>query len=342
MSGSTVTSSVVLEREQMSPRCGCLAKVDGVALASMVSDAFARSGQGLGPAAGPEDCAVLPAIAGPLLATTDFGPLVGPDLYRAGRIAAAHCLSDVYAMGGQPLHALALLLVDPALPARAGTDVLAGMVAACAADDVALVGGHTVLAQEAMAGLAVIGQGGHVTLGKQGARPGDRLMISKPVGSGMVVRAYRQGLVDDAALEEALRHMETSNRAASSAATAAEASAATDVTGFGLLGHMAEMLAPEGHGAVLALEHVPLLEAVRELPAALSRSTWIEQNLAYCRGLASLEGAQDRARVAPLLDPQTSGGLLVAVDQEHVGELVEAGFHAIGTVINETRLEIVK
>jgi selenide,water dikinase len=332
----------VLDRDQVSERCGCLAKLDGVALGEVVADAFrAVPGAGPPPTAQPDDCAVLPPIERGVLASVDFGPLVGPDLQRAGRIAAAHALSDVHAMGGTPTAALALLVVDRRLPASAPADVLSGIVAGCAADGVTLAGGHTIVGDEALAGLAVIGGRGERLLEKRGTAPGQRLMLSKPLGSGLVLRAYRHGLLDQAALEPALQAMERSNRAAAQAALAAGARSATDVTGFGLLGHLAELVAADGLGAVVELERVPLLDAVRGLPASLARSQWIDGNLAYCRRLTGLAGVRDRERIAPLLDPQTSGGLLVAVPPALEEELCAAGFEVVGTVVNNANVEVI-
>ena len=332
----------VVSRDQSSETCGCASKVSGVDLTCLVGNAY-RSVPGAAPAptAEPEDCAVLGRIAGTALMTTDFGPLVGPDMYRAGRIAATHAMSDVYAMGGTPLFATATLIVDPSLPASAGSDVLAGMVAASHEDGVELVGGHTVEGKEAMAGLSVIGVAGETLLTKGGARPGDVLMLSKPVGAGLTVRAWRQGIFELADLEDALASMETSNRAAAEAAIAAGAVAATDVTGFGLLGHLAEVLASDRLGAMVSLERVPVIPASTRVPASFARSRWLDNNLDYCRKQMRLIGARDRLRIAPLLDPQTSGGLLVVVPEAGADELRLAGFAAIGTVTIERQLELV-
>lgn len=331
----TIDAPLRLTRDEMSERCGCQAKLSGSELQGLLRDALA---------AGPsrpefEDCAVLDPSAERLLATTDFGPLVGPDLGRAGQIAAAHALSDVYAVGGRPREALAMLIVDRSLPRRAGSDVLAGMAAACRRDGVRIVGGHTVVGPEAMAGLSVIGVTDGPLLGKSGARPGDTLLVSKPVGLGMVVRAYRSGGLDDAELEPALAVMETSNRAAGRAASAAGVHAATDVTGFGLLGHLAEMLEGDRLGAEIELDAVPVIDAARRLPGHYAHSVWIDDNLSYCRRSINLSGG-DRASLAPLLDPQTSGGLLVAAPPGRVPELQAAGFARFGTVTAEPALEV--
>jgi selenide,water dikinase len=318
-----------------------MGKVGGVDLMGVIGGAYGSvPDAGVAPTAKPEDCAVLPPIAGSLLMTLDYGPLVGPNMYRAGRIAATHAISDVHAMGGTPHAALALLTVDLQLPRGAGTDVQAGMVAACLDEGIEIVGGQTVEGQEAMAGLSVLGVAGDVLLTKRGARPGDVVMLSKPVGVGLVVRAWRQGFLGAGDLEAALVTMETSNGAASRAAVKAGAVAATDVTGFGLLGHLSEMLRDDGLGAILSLKRIPVLTAVTRIPVSFARSRWIDNNLSYCRERTRLSLAGGRERLAPLLDPQTSGGLLVMVPAAGAEQLRRAGYRAIGSVIREQRLEI--
>jgi selenide,water dikinase len=338
---SEEASPLRLTRDQMSERCGCQAKLSGSELRRLLRDAFAPTVGGASAHLEFADCAVLDASNDRLLATVDFGPLVGPDLSRAGRIAAAHALSDVYAVGGRPREALAMLIVDPRLPQRAPSDVLAGMGAACRRDDVRLVGGHTVVGVEAMAGLSVLGVAPGPLLTKRGARPGDELLVSKPVGLGMAVRAYRAGELDDAALEPALAVMETSNRQAARAATDAGVHAATDITGFGLLGHLTEMLGGGRLGARLELHAVPVVEVTKYLPRHYARSAWIDDNFDYCRQSINLVGVRDRAAIAPLLDPQTSGGLLVSAPANRVTLLQAAGFQRIGEVTGMPSLEIV-
>jgi selenide,water dikinase len=330
-----------LHPDEMSERCGCQAKLSGSELRRLLRDAFHA---GAGSETSPlefEDCAVLELTADRLLATTDFGPLVGPYPLRAGHIAATHALSDVYAVGGRPRQALAMLIVDRRLPRHAASEVLAGMVAACRCDGVRVVGGHTVVGPEAMAGLSVIGTADSSILSKRGACSGDVLLLSKPVGLGMVVRAYRSGELDDAALEPALAVMEISNRQAAGIAMETGVRAATDVTGFGLLGHLVEMLEGERLGATLDLRNVPVIDAARSLPALYAHSVWIDDNLDYCRRSINLVGVRDRIALAPLLDPQTSGGLLVAASPSVTAPLGAAGFTRIGTVTAEPTLEIV-
>jgi selenide,water dikinase len=335
-------SSSVIPLEQMNPNCGCAAKVGGRQVQQMLASAFASNpGAGGSRAPDPEDCAVLAPFIRRSVFTVDLGPLVSSDPYRSGVIAAAHGSSDIFAMGADPSAVLVMLLVDGTLPQSVPADVLKGIIAQCSSDGAAVVGGHTIIAQEAMAGVAVIGQAGARILTKRGASRKQTLMVSKPLGVGLAVRAHRLGFIDDDDFEPALATMEISNREASRAAVRADVSAATDVTGFGLLGHLAEMLAPEGLGATIHLGSVPILDAARDLPDSLAYSMWIDNNLGYSRDLISMTGVHARERIAPLLDPQTSGGLLVAVDGERVDQLRATGFHAIGTVTDTSELEVI-
>lgn len=335
-------ANVFLRRDQMSLRCGCMAKLGGDELTCMLDTAFTQAdAQTRMASLDPEDATVLDPFSGRIATSLDFGPLSGPDAYRAGRIAAAHSMSDVYAMGGKPIVASAILVVDQMLPDGTPEAVMAGMIDGCVADDVSLVGGHTIIGPEALAGLSVIGSLPEQFVTKRGVKAGDRLMISKPLGSGMIMRAYRYGELDDAALEEALVCMEQSNRVAGNALLAAGVRAGTDVTGFGLLGHLAEMLKGGAQGAEIVLAEVPVFAAARDLPASFGRSSWIENNLQYCHSQVALSTSLVRQDLAPLLDPQTSGGLLIAAPSSSVNALAQAGFTTIGTVNDSSKLEVV-
>lgn len=327
-------SDVVLAREQMSVNCGCQAKTSGDALRRQLP-------VGLGPGVGDaDDCAVVTVGNQKLLFTLDYGPLVGPSVERAGRIAARHAMSDIYAMGGVAIFAAAIVATSPHLPEAALGAMVRGLHQACEEEGVTLVGGHTIEDGEPLAGLAVIGVPGPRLLKKSGATPGDILMVSKPLGTGMLVRAYRLGNADDAGLEAALSTMELSNASASRAAIDAGASALTDVTGYGLLGHTAEVLAQSGVGAVINLEAVPVLPAAAALPRSISITRFTDANFQYAHELVDLVGVEDRMVLGALLDPQTSGGLLATVAPSQVGILEQAGYVAIGTITEENEMEV--
>jgi selenide,water dikinase len=288
----------------------------------------------------PEDCALLHVPSDKLLWTTDFGTLVGANLRIAGYIGALNALSDIYASGGIPKWALALLVVESGYTPDMVTDVMTGVLQACIAEGTELRGGHTIIGTEAMVGLTVIGfpRTGDI-LRKSGGRIGDHILLSKPLGVGLAVRAYRLGIADDTDLEEAIAVMMTSNGPASACAVEAKVHAATDVTGFGLLGHLAEML-EAGHGASIQLSCVPTLRCIGGFPHGLSRTHWTDSNLDYVRSRRQLHCDDEFDRIRVLLDPQTNGGLLVAADDNGATKLMECGYHRIGHITNSDAIHL--
>ena len=333
--GPGIANCPRLSRGEMSPRSGCQSKLPPCDLQELLEGAagilLARnSGSTL--TMTPEDCAVLETGQGQILATTDIAPLVGVDLWYAGCIAALHAMSDIYACGGVPRWAIATLIVDPDQPRAYMETVLAGLVQACHDEGAALVGGHTSLGRESMVGLTVLGTPrSTIILRKGGAAPGDQLFISKPLGVGMIVKAYKLGLVGDRQLSSAIEIMTKSNGPASACAVDARVHASTDVTGFGLLGHLAELLGPK-LGASLVLNAIPIIPAAASLPPEFGFTDWAKGNLDYARHSHQLVGVMETEphRLAPLLDPQTNGGLLVAADLTAARSL--DGFSRIGEV----------
>jgi selenide,water dikinase len=249
-----------------------------------------------------------------LVETVDvITPLVD-DPFTFGRIAAVNALSDVYAMGGKPVTAMNLAFFPACdLPAEILGEILAGGMATLTEAGVCLVGGHTVEDDELKYGLSVTGLIDPARIVRNStARPGDRLLLTKPVGTGIVTTAIKAEMAADDAISEAVRWMTTLN--ASSAALMLEcgASACTDVTGFGLLGHACEMARGAGVTFLLNGADVPLLPRVRELiddgmvPAGCYRN-----RDHYGRFVEGDTGQQDA--LLPFFDPQTSGGLLIAL-----------------------------
>lgn len=265
-----------------------------------------------------------------LVFTTDFFSPVVDDPFAFGRIAAANALSDVYAMGGTPVLALNLLAYPAAvLPADAVARILAGGAAACEEAGVTIGGGHTIDDPEPKFGLAVIGWVDPTNVWRNvGARVGDELVLTKPLGAGVVTTAIKRGLAKPAEIRAATKQMATLNREASLVLEryAGAVHACTDVTGFGLLGHLLEMLEGSRRGARISLGAVPLLPGTRRLAALGSFAGGSKANL---------EHAQPKLRIHPALaddphaglllaDAQTSGGLLAAVDPKQVARIVAA------------------
>jgi selenide,water dikinase len=262
-----------------------------------------------------------------LIQTADFFTPIVDDPYLFGRIAATNALSDVYAMGGTPLSAINLV----AFPLeRLGADVLReilrGGAEAVAAAGASIVGGHSIDDPEPKYGLAVTGTVHPAEiLTNAGGRPGDQLVLTKPLGTGLVSTAVKRGL--DAPLDEAVTVMTTLNDRAAQAARAAGASALTDVTGFGLLGHLHELALASGCAAEVLADHVPAIAGVLELTdTAIAGGT--RRNREHAETFTTFAYGVPEERRWLVCDAMTSGGLLAAVPRPMdegwaVGRLVE-------------------
>jgi selenide,water dikinase len=263
----------------------------------------------------PDDAAVYrvaPDLA--VIGTLDFFPPLVDDPETFGAIAAANACSDVFAMGGRVLFALSIAAFPDDLPRDTMTAILAGASATVRAAGGTLAGGHTIRDPEPKYGLAVVGAG-HPDrlLRKGGARPGDRLILTKPLGTGLLVSGRRQGRTTDADLTTAILSMQQLNRAAAEILVEHGIAAATDVTGFGLLGHAAEMARAGKVRIEIQAAALPSLPGALELAAAGFETDGAGHNRRAVAGLLEVGDAVDPALVALAFDPQTSGGLLAAV-----------------------------
>ena len=272
-----------------------------------------------------EDAAVVTAPAGGIqLQSLDILRGLVSDPWLMGRIAANHALSDLYASGAQPTTALAALTLPfsgPSVQQRDLVQLLAGALHEFAAVGCQLVGGHSLQGPELALGFAVSGEpmgGAGQFLRKRALREGDRLLLTKPLGTGTLFAAHMQLQADGRHLHSAVDSMLQSSYAAARVALAQGASAATDVTGFGLWGHLQEMLRPE-QGAVLELAALPVLPGALAQLAAGRRSTMHEANARN-----SGAGAATDPRYDLLFDPQTSGGLLLGVAEGTAADLLTA------------------
>ena len=249
-----------------------------------------------------------------LIQTVDFFPPIVDDPYDFGRIAAANSLSDVYAMGGRPLTALALLCApESTLPAEVIAEVLQGGLDTMKQAGVSVVGGHTVRDPELKFGYAVTGIANRrKLLRNSGARAGDRLFLTKPIGTGILSTALKQGKLDAKLTRRLATQMASLNRVASEVAVAAGARAATDITGFGFLGHATQMA--DASKVTFALHPTArwFLPRVLELAAAGVVPGGLARNEEYYGASVRAEDVPPEWRKA-LFDPQTSGGLLVSV-----------------------------
>lgn len=256
-----------------------------------------------------------------LISTADFFTPVVDDAFDYGRISAANAISDIYAMGGTPLMAIALLgwPVDK-LPAHVAQKVVAGAHSICDKAGIALAGGHSIVSTEPIFGLAVTGQAEKENI-KQNhtAREGDLLFITKPLGTGIISAAAKREKVIKEDLEKAISVMSELNNAGTALGSLKAVTAMTDITGFGFAGHLLEMTSG-GMSAEIFFDALPVMNNV---------DFYIEQNIfpemttknfsAYGKNISELTARQ----LLILFDPQTSGGLLVAVKPDMVNEYLE-------------------
>lgn len=260
-----------------------------------------------------------------LIATTDFIPPVCDDPRRFGRIAATNAISDVYAMGGLPLLALNLCCFPADAPPAVLAEILAGSAATCNAAGAAVLGGHSIRDKELKFGLAVVGYADKERLfTNQGARPGDRLILTKPLGSGALVNAFKFEKIDAAGLEPALVEMERSNAEGSRLALLHGATAATDVTGFGLAGHAWNVA--RNSEVALEIDFSALHSHPRffELTDAGITTGATGANRRYLAPHVKWIRARSETEQALIFDPQTSGGLLLVVPEAGVDPILTA------------------
>lgn len=282
-----------------------------------------------------------------LLATVDFFTPIVDDPATWGAIAAANALSDVYAMGGRPLFCLNLVgWPRDRLPIELLGEVLAGAGEVMERAGCPMVGGHSVDDPEPKVGFAVIGEA-HPDrlLTNAGARPGDRLVLTKPLGTGILTTAFKRDLLDEPGLASAVESMTTLNDVSARLALEHGAHAATDVTGFGLLGHLQNMLEASGVGAELQFAALPVFAGALELAAQGAVPGGTQRNLEAAR--VEWDPALTEPERVLCADAQTSGGLLIAVPPERADALIEAlhaadirAAQAIGRITRDRGLRI--
>jgi selenide,water dikinase len=269
------------------------------------------------------------------LQTVDFFRAMVDDPYLFGRIAATHALGDIYAMGGMPESALAIATLPTARPAIVEHDLfhmLRGGLDVLEAAGAVLVGGHSAEGAEVALGFAVTGRPrpGKL-LRKGGLRPGDRLILTKPLGTGVILAADARGLASSRIIEGALATMTQSAGPAVSVLLAHRATACTDVTGFGLLGHLLEMLRASEMDAALDPEMIPALDGAISLLARGITSSLHADNVAAMAALGGTPSLSDTI-AALMIDPQTAGGLLAGVPADRaracLAELRGRGYRA--------------
>ena len=278
-----------------------------------------------------------------LVQTVDFFAPIVDDPYTFGRIAAANALSDVYAMGGEPLTALNIVgFPASAAPLEVLTEILRGGQDAVHEAGAFIVGGHTIIDEEIKYGLAVTGRADpRRLLTNAGAKPGDRLILTKPLGTGLLATAAKSRAIREDVYRTMIASMSALNRDASRAALAAGATCATDITGFGLLGHASHIARASDVSLEIHVGNVPVLPGAREAWRDGARTGGAERNVRYLDPLVAWGSTSEEDR-ALIVDPQTSGGLLVALPAAaardyiarvtgavEIGAVIVRGTHAI-------------
>lgn len=343
---SRVNDAIKLTALSRGAGCACklpLSKLDAL---------FASFAGGLQPATGDlligavegDDAAVLRLDhERALILTTDFFTPIVDDPYDWGQIAAANALSDVYAMGGRPLMAVNLAAwPGEELPMELLSEVLRGGAELAASAGCPVVGGHTIDDPLPKYGMAVIGMAHPdrlLTLDRAAA--GDQLILTKPVGTGVIATALKNGAADQMHVRRAVASMTQLNVMASEVAVAAGIRACTDVTGFGLLGHLHRMLRASGASAELYADRVPLLPGAIEQVTAGFVPGGTRANMTYLRDSVEIDADVPEQISVLMHDAQTSGGLLLAIPPDCtdlIGDLIDVGVPAavVGRVLRGT------
>lgn len=315
---------------------GCAAKLG----ADLLADALAGLGAGSGVPADPDliagleppDDAAAYRLSNDLavIGTLDFFPPLVDDPAAYGKIAAANALSDIFAMGGRVLFALSIAAFPEDFPKAALAAVFEAAAAKVREAGGVLAGGHTIRDPEPKYGLAVIGVAHPDRLfRKGGARVGDTLLLTKRLGTGFLVSGRRSGRTSDAQLEAAIAQMCTLNRAAAEVFSRHGIRGATDVTGFGLLGHGLEMARASGASLAFSATALPALDGALDLARAGVETGGASHNRRFTAPALAVSVGVDPAHVALAHDPQTSGGLLAAVPADAL-TAVEADLAAAG------------
>lgn len=260
-----------------------------------------------------------------LVLTVDFFAPVVDDPFQYGAIAAANALSDVYAVGGRPMLALNIAAFPRSLPTDIAPEILRGGAEKCKEAGVIIVGGHTVDDSEPKYGLAVIGT---VTPGAQvqnsTAQSGDALVLTKPIGTGIISTACKAGDVDADVLEGCIESMLQLNKDASEAMLEAGANAATDISGFGLVGHLMTMMRASGTTGIVSRSQVPILPGAEKLLGAGVVSGGTNRNMESCEGMVSWDDSLILEDQLMMCDAQTSGGLLISLPMHKSDSLIES------------------
>ncbi len=280
--------------------------------------------------------------------TVDFFPPIVDDPYDFGAISAANSLSDIYAMGGKPVTALNIVGYPPqSVPLWALEEMLKGGAEKALEADVSIIGGHTIKTKEPIYGLAVVGTiHPNNIISNAGAKVGDSLVLTKPLGTGIITTAIKRNLVEEDIVKRVVKIMAFLNRYASESMLEVGANACTDITGFGLLGHLSELLQASHIGAKIHLSNMPIIEPAYQLAhdkiipgGTLSNLKFIAEKTDWGKGISEEEKLI-------LSDAQTSGGLLISLPKHKEAKLLQmltakgVSGAVIGEIVEDKRCRI--
>lgn len=260
-----------------------------------------------------------------LIFTTDFFPPICSDPYEFGEIAAANSLSDVYAMGGEPFLALNIAMFPAtSIPLEAYTQILEGAASIAQKANTIIIGGHTIDDNPPKFGLAVIGKvHPENVITNAGLKPGDKLVLTKPLGTGVIIAGKKLNLVSQVAYNEALKWMKTLNREGASIMQENNVSGATDITGFGLLGHTQKMAKASHVDIVINSNDIPIIEEAYQLVDSGCIPCAAFKNMEYIQGSVDFNCSDYNLKMI-LNDAQTSGGLLMGVKENKVSSVLNS------------------
>ena len=283
-----------------------------------------------------------------LVVTTDFFTPVVDDPYNYGAIAAANALSDIYAMGGDPFLALSIAAFPPQLPAEFLAEIIRGGAEMAKSAGVIIAGGHTIQDTEPKFGLVVLGWvDPAMVLAKKGLLPGDKLLLTKPLGFGVTTTALKRGIAADEDVTEVIGWMKKLNREASHLARQHHAHSCTDVTGFSLIGHSLEMAEASGVGLKIHFHSIPLISCAVKYAREWAFPGGASDNMIIYGPKVQYDLELEDYQKMLLYDPQTSGGLLIGLSEDdaeaYLIEAIKIGQPAwvIGEVIDGKDIEIV-
>jgi selenide,water dikinase len=282
-----------------------------------------------------------------LIVSTDFFTPVVDDAYDYGAISAANSLSDIYAMGGTPFLALNIAALPPSLPPLVSREIMRGGAEKAKEAGVVIAGGHTIQDEEPKYGLICLGFAHpDLLMTKSAAKPGDALIITKPLGFGVTTTALKNQKAAPEHIHEAVVWMKRLNRKAGELAQSFGVKAATDITGFSLLGHAWEMAQQSGVGMNIYSEMIPFISSAREYANQGNFPGGAYDNKLYFSKHIKVPKSMTEEELMLLFDPQTSGGLLISIDSERLDELrrhadkIDQPIWVIGEVVEGNQITI--